>query len=88
MKLSADQAHLAYVYLQTKGRPPVDSSLTSHAPALPSDLVERVMARIASTPDPNPARVSDAWSTLDGTLPSSEAVAERIIWRAFADSLR
>jgi hypothetical protein len=88
MKLSAEQAQLAYTILQTKGRPTVDSPLTSHASAVSADLVTRVMARIANTPDPSPARVADALDVLRGCLPSPAAVAERIIWRAYADSIR
>jgi hypothetical protein len=88
MKLSAEQAQLAYTILQTKGRPTVDSPLTSHASAVSSDLVARVMSRLAETPDPSPDRVAEALDALGGCLPSSTAVAERIIWRAYADSIR
>lgn len=88
MKLSADQTRLAYRYLQTKGRPLVDPSSHAHSTALPADVFERAMARIASTPDPSPSRIADAMTILNGALPPSEEVAERILWRALADSLK
>ena len=88
MKISAEQAQLAYIYLQTKGRPTLESPLTRHALPVSSELVERVMTRIANTPDPSPCRIAGALDILGGRLPSSEVLAERILWRAFADSLR
>ena len=88
MKISAEEAQLAYIYLQRKGRPTVESPLTRHAMPVSSELVERAMTRIADTPDPSPCRIAGALEILGGRLPSSEALAERILWRAFADSLR
>ncbi len=85
MKLSAEQAQHAHDYLHEKGASPVE--LTT-SPYVSADLIERALGRIASTPDPRPNRVAEARNALHEHLPSSTEVAERILWRVLADSLR
>lgn len=53
-----------------------------------TDLIQRVLTRIAHTPDPRPERVADALSALSCGMPTSLQVAERIVWRAIADASR
>jgi len=85
MRLSAEQAQHAYDYLQKNGQSPVNTRST-HGVA--SHVIERALGRIASTPDPRPGRVDEARAVLDHGTPSSDEVAERILWRTLADSLR
>lgn len=86
MKLSAEQAQRALDYLQRKGPHPVEPTTLSRD--VSDELIERVLIRIAHSPDPRPGRVADAIGTLEARLPSSDEVAERMLWRALADSIR
>lgn len=86
MKLSAEQAQRALDYLQRKGPPTVEPTTLSRE--VSDELMKRVLTRIAHSPDPRPGRVADAIGSLDGRLPSSDDVAERILWRELADSIR
>ncbi len=85
MRLSAEQAQLAHDYLQEKGTRPVDVATST---PVPHDVIERALDRIASTPDPRPSRVAEARALLLQRPPSSAEVAERMLWRTLADSLR
>jgi len=86
MKLSAEQAQRAYDYMQRKG--PVAVNTIPSFSDVSADVIERAMSRIAHTPDPRPDRVAHALDALDGRLPSPAEVAERIVWRTLADSVR
>jgi hypothetical protein len=86
MKLSAEQAQRAHDYLQRKGSIAVNplSSLGDVSP----EVIERAMSCIAHTPDLRADRVAEAASVLDGRLPTASEVADRIVWRTLADSIR
>ncbi len=86
MKLSAEQAQRAYDYMQQKG--PLAVNTMPSRTNVSSDLIQRALSRIAHTPDPRPDRVAHALDALDGRLPSPAEVAERIVWRTLADSVR
>lgn len=85
MKLSAEEAHHAYCYRQQKGLQTVELATSTD---LPVDFLERAIGTIASAPDPRPERVAAARQTLHHHFPTSGEVAERMLWRALADSLR
>ncbi len=85
MKLSAEQAQHAYDYLQEKGLEAVAPTSSNDVSA---EVIERALNRIACTPDPRPGRVAYAMGLLHDRLPSSHDVAERMLWRMYADSLR
>jgi hypothetical protein len=86
MKLSAEQAHLAHDYLQRKGSDTVNRTLC--VGDVSADIIARAMSRIAHTPDLRPDRLAQAAEALEGRLPSAAEVAERIVWRTLADSIR
>ena len=86
MKLSAEQARQAHDYLQRKGRDAVND--THWTGDVSAELIQHAMFRIAHTPDTRPDRVAHALDALNGNLPSASDVAERILWRALADSVR
>ena len=86
MKLSAEQARRAYDYMQRKG--PIAVNTMPSRTSVSADLIQRAMSRIMIAPDPRPDRVADALDALDGRLPSPAEVAERIVWRTLADSVR
>jgi hypothetical protein len=85
MKLSAEEAQHTHDYLQEKGATTVELSMSL---GISAELIERALYRIANTPDPRPERVAEARNALMARLPSSLEVAERMLWRMLADSLR
>jgi hypothetical protein len=84
MKISEEQVRKAVEYLQT----PRSSSLAHHAPGVSPELFERAMSVINATPDVRDDRVDSALELLDGSGPSSDEVAQKMIGRIISDSIR
>ena len=85
MRISPEQAAATARFLHKKGSD-VTAVLGASAP-LSEEFLVRVVSVIKASPEVRPERVCAGRQMLSGELPSSEEVAERILWRAMADSL-
>ena len=85
MRISPEQAAATARFLHKKGSD-VKAVLGASAP-LSEEFLVRVVSVIKASPEVRPERVCAGRQLLSGELPSSEEVAERILWRAMADSL-
>ncbi|MDA3936519.1 MAG: hypothetical protein PF636_06605 [Actinomycetota bacterium] len=87
MIISEEQVRLAVEYLQT---PAAKCAVCAghDASSVPPDLMDRVKATLASTPETRRDRVEQARIMLSGVTPSSREVADKMIGRIVSDSLR
>lgn len=83
MIISDEQARLAAQYMSTGPH-------EAHAPAieLPSELMDRVRAVMASCPECRTERVEEARFRLAHGEPDSHDVASKMVSRIISDSLR
>lgn len=84
MRITAEQATCVARYLQTKGSDVASARPSGYSPA-PDDLIVRVVSSISSLPEVRAERVTAGRALLQSELPSSDEVAQRILWRIMAD---
>lgn len=84
MKISEEQVQKALEYLHTSDTSKPSQSESGISP----DVLERALTVIDSTPDVRDDRIDSAMEMLDGTPPSSDEVAQKMIGRIISDSIR
>jgi len=85
MIISHEQARRAAEYLRTSSQ---YASVTCEHDAVPAELLSRVIAALAATPDLREERVAEARERCGSDLPDSEDIASKLIGRLVSDAVR